>query len=135
MGEFFIHFLNVTKLVVPVKPEIEDERLYPDVDVFIATYNESEELLYKTIIGCKNMHYPDLNKVHIYLLDDGRRPTIKQLAKRLGVGYLTRDNNEHAKAGNLKSCTESNVITVCRDTGCRHDSNEKLFNGEFTVFY
>ena len=101
MGEFFIHFLNVTKLVVPVKPEIEDERLYSDVDVFIATYNESEELLYKTIIGCKNMRYPDLNKVHIYLLDDGRRPTIKQLAKRLGVGYLTRENNEHAKAGNL----------------------------------
>ena len=101
MGEFFIHFLNVTKLVVPVKPQIEDERLYPDVDVFVATYNESEELLYKTIIGCKNMRYPDLNKVHIYLLDDGRRPTIKQLAKRLGVGYLTRDNNEHAKAGNL----------------------------------
>ncbi|MBS3198298.1 glycosyltransferase [Turicibacter bilis] len=101
MGEFFVHFLNVTKAVVPVKPEISDQTLYPDVDVFIATYNESEELLYKTIIGCKNMRYPDPMKVHIYLLDDGRRPTIQRLAERLEIHYLTRENNEHAKAGNL----------------------------------
>lgn len=101
MGEFLIHFLNVTKTIVPVKPEINDEILYPDVDVFIATYNEPEDLLYKTIIGCKNMRYPDPQKVHIYLLDDGHRPTMQQLAQRLEVHYLTREGNEHAKAGNL----------------------------------
>ena len=40
MSEFFIHFLNVTKLIVPVKPEVVDKELYPHVDVYIATYNE-----------------------------------------------------------------------------------------------
>lgn len=119
MGEFFIHFLNVTKLVVPVKPDISNEALYPHVDVFIATYNEPEELLYKTVIGCKNMHYPDLNKVHIYLLDDGGRPAIKRLAQRLGVHYLTREDNEHAKAGNLNQAlsrtTSPYVVTLDAD--------------------
>ena len=101
MSEFFIHFLNVTKLIVPVKPEVVDKELYPHVDVYIATYNEPEELLYKTIIGCKNIAYPDLSKVHIYILDDGHRPSVKQLAKHLGVHYISRVDNEHAKAGNL----------------------------------
>ena len=46
---------------------------YPHIDVFIATYNEEEELLYKTVIGCLNMKYPDKDKVHIYICDDGKR--------------------------------------------------------------
>lgn len=119
MGEFFIHFLNVTNLVVPIKPEIKDDTLYPDVDVFIATYNEPEELLYKTIVGCKNMHYPDLSKVHIYVLDDGRRESVKKLAEHLKVSYLTREDNEDAKAGNLNHAlsvtTSPYVVTLDAD--------------------
>lgn len=119
MGEFFIHFLNVTKLVVPVKPEIEEEILYPHVDVYIATYNEPEDLLYKTIVGCTNMAYPDLSKVHIYVLDDGHRPSVKKLAQHLGVNYITREDNEHAKAGNLNHAlsmtTSPYVVTLDAD--------------------
>lgn len=119
MSEFFIHFLNVTNLVVPVKPDIEDEQLYPHVDVYIATYNEPEELLYKTIVGCTNMAYPDASKVHIYVLDDGHRPSVRKLAQHLGVNYITREDNEHAKAGNLNhalSMTSSPyVVTLDAD--------------------
>lgn len=119
MSECFIHFLNVTKLIVPVKPEVVDKELYPHVDVYIATYNEPEELLYKTIIGCKNMAYPDLSKVHIYILDDGHRPNVKQLAKHLGVHYISRVDNEHAKAGNLNHAlsltTSPYVVTLDAD--------------------
>ena len=40
-------------------PEIREEE-YPDVDIFIATYNEPEELLRKTINGCihRNIRIP-----------------------------------------------------------------------------
>lgn len=47
---------------------------WPEVDVFIATYNEPLELLRRTINGCKHMRYPDPGKVHIWLCDDNRRP-------------------------------------------------------------
>ena len=47
-------------------PEIADTD-YPDVDIFISTYNEPPELLRKTIVGCKHLDYPDRSKVHIYL--------------------------------------------------------------------
>lgn len=36
---------------------------YPDVDIFIATYNEPYEILYKTINGCLHMEYPK-EKLH-----------------------------------------------------------------------
>ena len=65
--EAFLHYMDMSHMVVPEKPEIPYE-LYPDVDVLIATHNEEVSLLYKTVNGCKYMKYPDLNKVHIYLL-------------------------------------------------------------------
>ena len=37
----------------------------------------------------------------IYLLDDTPRPAIKALAAELGCEYITRPDNQHAKAGNL----------------------------------
>ena len=35
------------------------------------------------------------------MLDDGRRPWLKEFCRDKGVGYLTRPNNAHAKAGNI----------------------------------
>lgn len=104
--DFFLHFIGITKLVVPMKPILNKDCEYPHVDVFIATYNEPEDILYKTIIGCKNMDYPDKDKVHIYILDDGKRGSIKQLCEENSIGYITRDNNEHAKAGNINNALQ-----------------------------
>ena len=100
--EAFLHYSDMQHMVVPEKPEIPVE-LYPDVDVFIATHNEEVSLLYKTVNGCKHMRYPDPNKVHIYLCDDGNRPVVATLAQRIGVGYLPLAENKHAKAGNLNN--------------------------------
>lgn len=101
--DFLIHFIGITRLVVPEKPTLDSSIEYPDVDVFIATYNEPWDIIYKTVIGCKNMDYPDQRKVHIYVLDDGHREEIRHLCKEVSVGYITRDNNEHAKAGNINN--------------------------------
>ncbi|MCR5301803.1 MAG: cellulase family glycosylhydrolase [Lachnospiraceae bacterium] len=81
-------------------PKIEDDE-YPDVDIFIASYNEPEELLRKTINGCNHLIYPDKSKVHIWLCDDNRRPHMRKLAEEMNIGYFDRPDNEGAKAGNL----------------------------------
>jgi cellulose synthase (UDP-forming) len=72
----------------------------PLVDVFICTYNEEEAILERTIIGAVAMDYA---RARVWVLDDGRRPWLAQLAARLGAGYLTRSDNAHAKAGNINN--------------------------------
>lgn len=78
----------------------KDIKYFPSVDIFICTYNENENILKDTIAGCKNIRYK--NK-RIYLLDDGNRPAIKELAADFGINYITRDNNEGFKAGNINN--------------------------------
>lgn len=90
----------------------KDINYFPNVDIFICTYNENENILRDTIIGCKNIRYKEKK---IYLLDDGNRPVIKQLAADLGINYITRENNEGFKAGNINNAlksTDSELIAV-----------------------
>ena len=70
----------------------------PLVDVFICTYNEEEAILERTIVGACSLDYP---RHRVWVLDDGRRPWLADLAARLGARYLTRPDNSHAKAGNI----------------------------------
>jgi len=100
-----------TQLDFPIIPPEH----YPDVDVFIATHNEPVDLLYKTVNACTFMDYPDKQKVHIYLCDDGGRPEVEELARQFGVGYLGFPGNKEAKSGNLNhalSKTSSPLIAT-----------------------
>lgn len=72
------------------------------VDVFVPTYNESVDLLRRTLLAAKRMDYPH----ETWLLDDGRRDSMRRLAEELGCRYLDRDNNAHAKAGNLNNAMQ-----------------------------
>jgi cellulose synthase (UDP-forming) len=84
----------------------------PSVDVFVPSYKEPEYIVRRTVIGCQAMEYP--NKT-IYILDDTRRPHIKELAEQLGCKYITRPDNAHAKAGNLNNAlpqTHGELITI-----------------------
>ncbi len=67
------------------------------VDVFIATYNEPVSLLRETALCAVSIRYPH----ETYILDDGNRPAVSELAKELGCGYIARAERTHAKAGNL----------------------------------
>jgi cellulose synthase (UDP-forming) len=94
---------------------------FPHVDVFVPTYNEDSHLLANTLSAAKAMDYP-ADKLTVWLLDDGgtvqkrnsnklleaqaavaRHNELKQLCEEIGVRYLTRERNEHAKAGNLNN--------------------------------
>lgn len=72
----------------------------PRIDVLIPTYNEPWEVLEKTLVGAFNQNYPNYS---VWVLDDGRRPWLKDKVEQLGAGYLTRADNRHYKAGNLNS--------------------------------
>jgi cellulose synthase (UDP-forming) len=114
MFEAFEHYYNMADVFLPKKQNPPSE-WYPHVDVFIATYNEPPELLQKTINGCLGMDYPDKQKVHIYVCDDNRREHIKELADQMGVNYIKRADNKHAKAGNYNhamSVTTSPLIVT-----------------------
>ncbi len=105
-------------------PQIDNDE-FPDVDIFIATYNEPVELLRKTINGCTHMAYPDKSKVHIYICDDNRRPAMKALAQEMGVGYFDRPDNKGAKAGNLNNALAQTsspyIVTFDADMIPRHE--------------
>ena len=101
MMELMIGRMKSADCEIPF-PDVPSER-FPDVDVFIATHNESAELLYKTINACTFLEYPDRDKVHIYVCDDGDRTEIRELAEHLGAGYLGLSENRHAKSGNYNN--------------------------------
>jgi cellulose synthase (UDP-forming) len=70
------------------------------VDLLIATYNEEEAILERTIIGAQSQDY---DNYRVLVLDDGRRDWLRDLCERRKVGYIARSNNEHAKAGNINN--------------------------------
>jgi cellulose synthase (UDP-forming) len=81
------------------------------VDVFVCSYNESLSLVRQTLRRAQAMDYPH----QTWLLDDGRRPEARALAAELGCGYITRERNEHFKAGNLNNAlqhTSGELIVV-----------------------
>ena len=85
----------------PKEPAFPPKSGYPAVDVFVTTCGESVELLKKTLSACLAMEYR--GRFGVWLLDDRGRPEMKELAARLGAGYLARSGHEHAKAGNLNA--------------------------------
>jgi cellulose synthase (UDP-forming) len=122
--ESSMFYLTLWDTNTPSTPEV-DNKDFPDVDIFVATYNEPNNLLYKTLIGCKNMDYPDKSKVHIYICDDGNRKELKELCNKLEVKYITRSENTHAKAGNLNNALAQTsspyVVTFDADMIPMHD--------------
>jgi cellulose synthase (UDP-forming) len=81
------------------------------IDVYVCTYDEPFEVVAATLAGCRALTYPHTT----YLLDDGRRPEMEELAQVAGAEYLTRPDNSHAKAGNINAAlprTEGELVLM-----------------------
>ena len=76
--------------------------IFPSVDVLICTYNEPLSLLEKTMAASLNLNYPK-DKLNIYICDDGHRNELKKLCNKYKINYITREDNEGAKAGNINN--------------------------------
>jgi cellulose synthase (UDP-forming) len=103
-----LHLFMTWRLKVRHSPDAPDGF---KVAVFIPTFNESVDLVRNTLIAAMHMDYPH----ETWLLDDGNRPHMRDLADELGVRYLARTENIHAKAGNLNHAllhTDADFIAV-----------------------
>jgi cellulose synthase (UDP-forming) len=69
------------------------------VDVVITTYDEPMSLVRRTLLAVIRMDYPH----QTWLLDDGNRASMRDLAHELGCRYIARPENVNAKAGNLNN--------------------------------
>jgi cellulose synthase (UDP-forming) len=68
------------------------------VDVFVTCYNEPLSMIRKTLKAAAEINWQQKT---LYLLDDGSREELRELAGRYGAVYLSREDHAHAKAGNL----------------------------------
>ncbi|MBY0454903.1 MAG: UDP-forming cellulose synthase catalytic subunit [Burkholderiaceae bacterium] len=87
---------------------------WPTVDVFIPTYNEPVSVLRPTVLGALALDWPK-DKLRVFVLDDGRRPEMREFAESVGVGYMIRPDNNHAKAGNLNHAlkfTDGELVAI-----------------------
>jgi cellulose synthase (UDP-forming) len=101
---FVILFLGYLQTLWPLRrtpvPLPDDTELWPAVDLLIPTYNEPLSVVKNTALAAMNIDWPS-DKLNVYLLDDGKREEFRKFAEEAGIGYMTRDDNQHAKAGNI----------------------------------
>ncbi len=105
LAEFYafgILFLGYFQTIWPLRrapvslPDNPDE--WPDIDVLIPTYNEPLDVVRYTALGALNMDWP-IDKLHVYILDDGRRKEFEQFAAEAGIGYKTRGRQRTRQGG------------------------------------
>jgi len=132
---FFINAHPYHRQPIPLP---QDPELLPHVDVYIPTYNEDPSITRPTVIAATQMNYPK-EKLHVYILDDGgttqklndkdpekaqaaseRADELKALAQRYGAGYLTREKNQSAKAGNINNALKHTSGELLLILDCDH---------------
>jgi cellulose synthase (UDP-forming) len=129
----FTHLVGLFVNIAPIRrrsPALPaDFSLWPTVDVLIPTYNEPVEMVTLTLTACTQLNYPR-HKLNVFVLDDGgttqkledpdplraeaarrRSRELKAAAASLGVHYLTRERNVHAKAGNINAALGAAIRT------------------------
>lgn len=120
---WLVLLLGYAQTIWPLKrkpePLPEDTSRWPSVDLYIPTYNESLKVVRPTVLASLALDWPR-DKLNIYILDDGRRDEFRDFAKSVGVGYLTRDNNLHAKAGNINAALEKTSGEFVAIFDCDH---------------
>jgi cellulose synthase (UDP-forming) len=116
---FFGYFQTIWPLRrAPVAlPDATEE--WPHVDVLIPTFNEPLSVVRYTALGALNIDWP-ADKLHVYLLDDGRRKEFEEFAFEAGIGYRTRPDNKHAKAGNINTALETMSSPYVAIFDCDH---------------
>ena len=108
-----LHTLGIWLTLIAYRPDVPDpeevgvirralvtgDLITPTIDVFICHATEPLDMVLPTMIAAKEMELPH----NTWVLDDGRDPKLREACRRLGIGYLRRTTNAHAKAGNINS--------------------------------
>jgi len=113
------HFQTIRPLRRKPAPLPDDVNNWPTLDVYVPTYNEPLYVVRPTVLAALNMDWPS-DKFKVYILDDGRREEFRQFAAAAGCGYIIRDNNRHAKAGNINQALPTTTGEFIAIFDCDH---------------
>ncbi len=108
------HIQTIWPLHRKPAPLPADSSTWPHVDLYIPTYNEPLKVVASTVHAALGIDWPK-ERLHIHVLDDGRREKFRQFAAQVGINYVVRPDNLHAKAGNINhalSVTSSEFIAI-----------------------
>ena len=97
----------------------DDIDRWPTVDLFVPTYNESLSVVRATVLAAQSIDWPR-DKLKIFVLDDGRREEFRVFCEAVGVTHVTRDNNRHAKAGNINAALKNTTGEFIAIFDCDH---------------
>ncbi|MEC4812401.1 MAG: UDP-forming cellulose synthase catalytic subunit [Scytonema sp. PMC 1069.18] len=121
------------------------------VDIYIPTFNEDVEIVRKTTIAAISCDYA-IGKKKVYILDDGRperykendprrekfrgrREQIRRMCEELGCIHMTRDNNNHAKAGNINHAFQKTDGDLVLILDCDHIPSRQFLLNTVGFFY
>lgn len=129
-------FISIWPLNRKVVPLPGDESALPTVDIFIPTYTEPIDIVRVTVAAAVQIDYPK-EKFRVHILDDGgtiakrnnpelsdhsweRYFSFRQMAEEFGVRYITRETNNHAKAGNINHALRQSSGDLILMLDCDH---------------
>ena len=95
----------------------------PAVDVLIPTYDEPLAVVEPTVAAATRLRGAE---ARVWLLDDGDRSEMAELAERHGAGYLTRSDRRGAKAGNLNHALAHTSAPFVCVLDCDHVARPEL---------
>src|SRR3977135_349718 len=102
---------------------------YPSVDVFLPPYGEGLDVLSNPYTFVAGMQWS--GELNVYVLDDGGRESVRDLAAKFGFHYILRPNRGYMKkAGNLQyAFTQTygdQIVMLDADFCPRHDFLQHL---------
>lgn len=132
IGTLVLSYFQTLKLrnrtPIDISPIPQSEWL--NVDVYIPTYNEDIEIVRKTVLAALAIDYPDTKK-KVYVLDDGRkyperRAELQKMCDEVGALMMVRDNNDHAKAGNINTAMRRTKGDLVLILDCDHIPSKQI---------
>jgi cellulose synthase (UDP-forming) len=110
---------SIAPLKRPPVPLPQDTNEWPTVDVLIPTYNEPLNVVRSAVLAAEAIDWPE-DRMRVLILDDGDREEFREFAMETGVGYITREEHTHAKAGNINHALELSEAEYVAIFDCDH---------------
>jgi len=120
------YFQNIWPLKRKPVTMTGDPKDWPAIDLMIPTYNEDLDVVRATVYASLGVDWPS-DKINIYILDDGKRDSFRDFAEEVGVGYIRRPKNNHAKAGNINYALEQTSGEYVAIFDCDHIPTRAFF--------
>jgi cellulose synthase (UDP-forming) len=90
---------------------------FAEVDVMIPCYDEPVEVIEPTVAAAVRLRNAD---ARVWVLDDGGREEIREVAARHGAGYIARTEHDGAKAGNINNALQLTDAPYVAVLDCDH---------------